>query len=363
MRPQEILGMVEEAAGTRMFEDRKDKAKKTMSKKDKRVQELTSILAEEITPKLNNLRTEKQQFLAWQKERAELERIGRVLRAYEWTLATRRVQTVDDEIEQRRANQAEQEKSKKKLSKDLKVAEKEYEDVKKRREAELRKGGKLKKLEEEVADLEKELVKFQTQVDLANGNIADEKKNIATEQEQLDALQATSEEKRAQVKSVEEAYQEVKKKHDATQAALSNSEELLQSLLTGLSSSNTNNSGGGYMGQLADAKARQAQGAAEEEQSRMKLSMNEKELKSTEAKRKELEKEAHQGQRNLANMKAQVNKLRQQLAECGWSAEQQQASEMELRKAREQARQLTEVSAIVCGVMTKMQIILHRSAT
>jgi len=43
MRPQEILGMVEEAAGTRMFEDRKEKAKRTMGKKDKKVQEITSV--------------------------------------------------------------------------------------------------------------------------------------------------------------------------------------------------------------------------------------------------------------------------------------------------------------------------------
>ena len=28
MKPQEILGMVEEAAGTRMFEERKDKARR-----------------------------------------------------------------------------------------------------------------------------------------------------------------------------------------------------------------------------------------------------------------------------------------------------------------------------------------------
>jgi hypothetical protein len=35
MKPAEILGMVEEAAGTRMFEERKEKAVKTMAKKDK----------------------------------------------------------------------------------------------------------------------------------------------------------------------------------------------------------------------------------------------------------------------------------------------------------------------------------------
>ncbi|KIL54360.1 hypothetical protein M378DRAFT_90855 [Amanita muscaria Koide BX008] len=54
MRPQEVLALVEEATGTRMFEGRKDKAKKNMSKKEIRVQEITSILEEEITPKLNN---------------------------------------------------------------------------------------------------------------------------------------------------------------------------------------------------------------------------------------------------------------------------------------------------------------------
>jgi len=44
---------------------------------------------------------------------------------------------------------------------------------------------------------------------------------------------------------------------------LSSAEELLQTLLTGLSSSGTGNSGGGgYMGQLADAKARLAQATA-----------------------------------------------------------------------------------------------------
>jgi len=35
--------MVEEAAGTRMFEERKDKAVRTMSKKDKKVEEIESV--------------------------------------------------------------------------------------------------------------------------------------------------------------------------------------------------------------------------------------------------------------------------------------------------------------------------------
>lgn len=43
MRPAEILSMIEEAAGTSMFEDKKDKAVKTMSRKEKRLDEIQEV--------------------------------------------------------------------------------------------------------------------------------------------------------------------------------------------------------------------------------------------------------------------------------------------------------------------------------
>ena len=60
---------------------------------------------------------------------------------------------MDDKIEQKKVEHARLDKLKKKLSKDLKLAEKEHKDVKARQEAELWKGGRLKKLEEEVTEL------------------------------------------------------------------------------------------------------------------------------------------------------------------------------------------------------------------
>ncbi|KAF9233061.1 condensin complex subunit SMC2 [Melanogaster broomeanus] len=342
MRPQEILGMVEEAAGTRMFEDRKDKAKKTMDKKDKRVQELTSILAEEITPKLEKFRAEKRQFLVWQKDRAELERIGRLLRAWDWTEANRKVEQAGEDIEAKEQQKGAVERRKKKLVNECKAAEKMRDEVNEKREAERKKSGKFKKMEEDVAELDNELTKFNTQVNLANGNIDDEKKKAIISQEELQSLCDSLEVKRGQVSQLDKSYLTVKTSHDATQAALANSEELLQTLLTGLSSSNTGNSGGGYMGQLADAKARLAQGAAEEEQNRMKLSMSENELKTLETKWKDVEKDAHQGQQNLDKLKTDLNKLKRQLSDCGWSGEQQQQSDIELRAARGQVNQQTE---------------------
>jgi structural maintenance of chromosome 2 len=166
MRPQEILGMVEEAAGTRMFEERKDKAKKTMGKKEKRVQEITSLLVEEITPKLDTLREEKRAFLQWQKSCSELERIGRVLRAWEWTEAKHRVESKEAEVAEKEKDIGKARKGKAKDQKEIEAAEKESEAVVVQRERELKKGGKYKKLEEDVGELEKAVVKLKTQVDL-----------------------------------------------------------------------------------------------------------------------------------------------------------------------------------------------------
>jgi structural maintenance of chromosome 2 len=43
MKPQQILGMVEEAAGTRLYEDRKEKAIKIMEKKDLKLAQSTMV--------------------------------------------------------------------------------------------------------------------------------------------------------------------------------------------------------------------------------------------------------------------------------------------------------------------------------
>ncbi len=87
MKPDEILGMVEEAAGTRMYESKKNSALKTIEKKQMKVDEINSILHEEITPTLERLRGEKQQYLKWSKNNADIERIERFVVASEYVSA------------------------------------------------------------------------------------------------------------------------------------------------------------------------------------------------------------------------------------------------------------------------------------
>ena len=192
MRPQEILGMVEEAAGTRMFEERKDKAKKTMGKKDKRVQEIKDILSEEITPKLNKLRNEKRSYIQYQKSASELERIDRTIRAGEWMDTTTRVAEKQKEIEKEEERIQQLKGDKKQALKNTTNAEKEVASVTKKRNEEMSKGGKLKKLQEEVGGLGKALAKMKAQVEIKTGSIKDEEARVATTELQLKEVRQPS---------------------------------------------------------------------------------------------------------------------------------------------------------------------------
>lgn len=174
MRPQEILGMVEEAAGTRMFEERKAKAFKAMSGREKKLHEFTSDLEHEIKPKLEKLRLEKKRYAEYTKALAELEVVTRVLHAHEWASLKETIDSTDEEIAGKTAEIEEFQHAKKTAQKEIKAAEKAAEGVVAQRAAEIAKGGKLKKLQEKVDNLEKDVVKYKTQIELKEGSITQE---------------------------------------------------------------------------------------------------------------------------------------------------------------------------------------------
>ncbi len=97
MKPYEILGMVEEAAGTRMYETKKVAALKTIEKKQKKLDELNNVLSEEINPTLERLRGEKQHYLKWSKNNADIERIERFVIASDFMRASDAVAATNDE--------------------------------------------------------------------------------------------------------------------------------------------------------------------------------------------------------------------------------------------------------------------------
>ena len=150
MKSAEILAMIEEAAGTRMFEDRKEKANKTMAKKEMKVVEIEGLLKEEIEPKLEKLRGEKRAWLDYQKTQGELERLTRVVVAADYVKAGQKARSAGDEHDTKRAKMQHLEDNADKLKREIENIEQDIVRVRATREKELRKGGRFQALEEQV---------------------------------------------------------------------------------------------------------------------------------------------------------------------------------------------------------------------
>mmetsp|Transcript_165769 Transcript_165769/g.532285 ORF Transcript_165769/g.532285 Transcript_165769/m.532285 type:complete len:1211 (-) Transcript_165769:161-3793(-) len=156
MKPQETLGMIEEAAGTRMYENKKVGALKTLEKKQNKVDEINRLLAEEITPTLEKLQRERANYMLWVSNNNEIERLERFCIAYEYIQVTHRLENKNQQLD-------EMENTLRQLVTDLKAlelrekeAQKELKDRSAKRDTQASKD--LKKLEDEHSKLAKEVV-------------------------------------------------------------------------------------------------------------------------------------------------------------------------------------------------------------
>ncbi|KAL7424509.1 Structural maintenance of chromosomes protein 2 [Cryptotrichosporon argae] len=342
MKPAEILGMVEEAAGTRMFEERKDKAVKTMAKKDKKVEEIESLLREEIDPKLEKLRAEKRAYLEYQKATSELERLTRLVKAYEWTLALDKADKAARALGAKRTAINDTRAEVQTFGGECEGMERELREIGKRRAKEMAKGGKAQALTDAVNELERELVKVKTQLEIKDGTAKDDAARVQAAKKAVKDLEMAIQQKRSSTGTDTSGFADLKAAYDASAAELAKREELLQTLLTGLSSAKDDDSAGGYLGQLADAKAQLSAAVTAAEQAKVKIGLAEREIKEKEPRAKKAEKEGEGGVRELEGKKAEVEKLRKRVDAADWDEDKEKALLVRQAEHSQQIAQLVE---------------------
>lgn len=115
------------------------------------------------------------------------------------------------------------------------------------------------------------------------------------------------------------AYEAVKTASDASTAKLASDEELLQTLLTGLTSSSKadDNASGGYMGQIATCRAQLSTASTEVEQAKLAVEHKEKVLKALEPKAKKAAKDGEGLGKELEEAKKRKAQLEKQLEGLG----------------------------------------------
>lgn len=342
MKAVEILAMIEEAAGTRMFEDRRDKAFKTMAKKEMKVQEITELLKEEIEPKLDKLRTEKRAFLDFQQTQSDLERLTRLVVAHDYIKNKEKLKQSAAELETKRRRATDLEESAVRLKNEITNLEEDVRKVKAAREKELRKGGKFQALEEEVRTHSHESVRLATLFDLKQASMTEEKERRKGVEKVVKELEAQVREKGTIYEKLQTQYNAAKAGLDKQTAELEQNEELLQTLLTGVASREGQENG--YQGQVQDARNRVSAATTEQEQAKLKISHLEKRIKEDGPRAKKAKEQNSGLLKDLEVLRAQAKKLDVELGQLGFEPgreekmiERQGSLQMQIRSLREQS--------------------------
>lgn len=318
MKSVEILAMIEEAAGTRMFEDRRDKAFKTMAKKEMKLQEITELLRDEIEPKLEKLRQEKRAFLDFQQTQNDLERLTRLVVAHDYVRYQEKLEQSGADLDAKKQRQKDLEESAARLKSEIVHLEEDVERVKAQRDKELRKGAKAQALQESVKKLSNELVRLATVLDLKKSSLTEEQDRRIAGEKNVAELEASLQEK-------SKTYDKMKAKHDSAKEELErqveeaeSKEELLQTLQTGVASKEGQENG--YQAQLQDARNRVSTAATEQEQAKIKIAHLEKRIKEEEPRAKKAKDQNAGLLKELDVLRVQAQKLEKELEKLGFSS-------------------------------------------
>lgn len=333
MKSTEILGMVEEAAGTRMFEDRREKAIRTMGKKQAKVEEIEGLLKDEIEPKLDKLRNEKRAFLEFQSVQSDLERLTKLVVAYDYVHSKQKLERNAEDLSSKKEQASELEANADKLKREIGVLEEDMEKVRAARDKELRKGGRFATLEEAVKAYSHELARLATVVDLKKEAMSEEQDRSKKAQATVKELEKQLKKKSEAHRQLQEQFESVNKDLDQQKAEVEKKEELLQTLQTGISSSAGTD--GGYAGQLSAARDVVSKAGTEIEQAKVKITHLESRIKADEPRAEKAKKENAGLLSDLELLRSQAGKLEKELEKLDFEPgreEQQQADKTQLEK-------------------------------
>lgn len=322
MKAVEILAMIEEAAGTRMFEDRRDKALKTMAKKEVKLQELRELLKDEIEPKLDKLRTEKRTFLDYQETQNNLERLTRIVVAYDYLQCQKKLQQSAADLEDKMQRQKGLEESAQRLKSEIANLEEDVKRVRADRDKEVKKGGKGQALEDTVKTHANELVRLATITDLKNTSLVEEKEKSLALEKNVAEMEAALEEKKSAFDSIKAKYDSARKDLAKQTQDVESKEELLQTLQTGVASKDGQENG--YQGQLQDARNRASAATTAQEQAKIKIAHLQSRVKEEEPRAKKAKEQNADLLRDLDGMKSQSQKLEKELGKLGFQPGQEE---------------------------------------
>lgn len=337
MKPPEILAMIEEAAGTRMYECKKLSAQKTIEKKEAKLNEIHTILDEEITPTMQKLQEERSSYLEYQKLMREIQHLTRLYVAWLFVCAEEtklksadNLKVMQDNIAKMQATMAENECKVQELSGQIK-------ELQKKMDQEVH--GELKSREEALVDAQRVDAKAQSALDLKKQNLKDETKKRKELVKSMEEDKKMLVVKEKEVTKLMEQLQAVQDEGQKDSAALEAAEQHFKAVSAGLST-NEDGEEATLAGQMMACKNDMSKADTEAKQAQMTLKHAQAELKTKQAEMKKMDSGYKKDQDSLQAVKSSREKLQAELAKLNYEDGKEESL---LEKRRELSREVSKL--------------------
>lgn len=316
MKPPEILSMIEEAAGTRMYENKKASAQKTIEKKDAKLKEIESVLNEEITPTLTRLNEERSSYLEYQKVLREVDHLTKLHVAYQFVSAEK----LTKESEQELATIAEASTALRQRLKEIdnKVEEltETIKSLEKERDEEA--GGVMKEIEKRLVEAQNADTKIQSSLQHKKEAATKEKKNKKAIEKSYTEDQAALKAKEKEIEKLSGSFAKLEEKCRANQEGVAAAQKHYQAVSAGLSSSEDGGEDKTLADQLMVCKAEMKAAETNLKQAQTTLKSDQSELKKKQAELKKTEKEYEKDKANMDAVIKSKAKLEDEMKKLGF---------------------------------------------
>ncbi|XP_040571825.2 LOW QUALITY PROTEIN: structural maintenance of chromosomes protein 2-like [Lepeophtheirus salmonis] len=308
MKPPEILSMLEEAAGTRMYESKKQNAQKTIEKKDAKLKEIDNILKEEINPTLAKLKQERNTYLEYQKIQRELEHLTKLYVAYKFISAEKANSRLQTDLE---AVNKTMDGVRTAISHGLEEIKKIAERIitlEKERDEEL--GGKLEELEEALKNKSNNCMKLEASLKSLLDNKKLEAKKCQQIQRGMDTDKKALCEKQKINDGLKEVYDVLRDEDERATKALAVAQKRYEAISLGKFCSDDGEEGATLQEQVIKMKGQISDAQTEVATSEMKLKHNKSNLKNIEMEMKKTKGQYELDSKNLISYETQVKEAK-----------------------------------------------------
>lgn len=204
MKPLEILSMIEEAAGTNMYESKKRSLELTVDRKDSKLKEMRDVADEEILPTMASIEKDKRMLEELNTVQAQLKIQEEKLDSCSYAKLTGEVYTITNKkdelysiIETKNANKLSLEEHIQSINKTLEVMGSDIEKETKQ---------KITKLESEIEKMESNKNKIQLEINGCNNSISDELKKMKDMEKQISKSKKCCEDKQKEMDNFNEIH-------------------------------------------------------------------------------------------------------------------------------------------------------------